>query len=258
MLRLGLFDPVEGQPWLKLGMSDVDSAAAQQLNRDAARQSLVLLQNRLNTLPFSIPKSGTVAVIGASANSTRLLGSGHYARDLSIVDGLMTGGFPGIPQAIASVIRAEGSATTQYYPGILCTPRSDMVCVDPKADDTLLKEAVAAAKTAKQVVLVINLQSRAMCNSAEDVANGGEFNPCGYEGEQFDRSAISIPKLQNELAQAVLAATASAQVPTAVVLVHGGALALEDLRESATAILDAHYPGEITGAAAIADVLYGR
>ena len=47
-------------------------------------------------------------------------------------------------------------------------------------------------------------------------------------------------------------------MPTAVVLVHGGALAIDSLKLSADAILDAHYPGEATGAAAVADCLYGR
>ena len=43
-----------------------------------------------------------------------------------------------------------------------------------------------------------------------------------------------------------------------MVLVHGGGLAIEALKITADAILDAHYPSETVGAAAIADVLYGR
>ena len=47
-------------------------------------------------------------------------------------------------------------------------------------------------------------------------------------------------------------------MPAAVVLVHGGTLAVEGLKADADAILDAHYPGEVTGAQAIADALWGR
>jgi beta-glucosidase len=255
--RLGLFDPPKRQRWLKLGMADVDTAESQQLNREASRQSLVLLQNRNRTLPFAIPTSGRVAVIGASGNSTRLLGGGHYARTLPIVDGFMTGGFPSIPVAIATLLRGAGSATVQYLPGISCTHQSDSVCTDPSPNTNLLLEAVAAARSAAQVVLVLNLQSRRMCISDADVANGGELNPCGYEAEQFDRSSTGVPRLQLELAKAVLTATTEAKVPTVVVLVHGGALAIEELVDVAPAILDAHYPGEATGATAVADTLYG-
>lgn len=38
----------------------------------------------------------------------------------------------------------------------------------------------------------------------------------------------------------------------------GGALAIEEIKDGANAILDAHYPGTATGALAIAEALYGR
>eukprot|EP00040_Diaphanoeca_grandis_P026289 m.147112 g.147112 ORF g.147112 m.147112 type:complete len:1059 (-) comp30518_c0_seq1:206-3382(-) len=274
--RLGLFDPVEGQPWLKLGMADVDTEASRHLNEAASRQSMVLLQNQNNTLPFPIPTSGDVVVIGGSANSTRLLGGGHYARLLPVVDGFETGGFPGIPQAIEGLISAAHEHTHQlntndttqggtkemvsvkYLPGIKCTPRSDSVCIDPQADAGLLSQAVEAAKNAAQVVMVINLQSRAACDTQQSYEQGGEFNACGYESEQHDRPSIGIPLHQESLAIAVLAATKAAGIPTVVVLVHGGGLAIESITSLAPAILDAHYPSETVGAAAIADALYGR
>ena len=89
------------------------------------------------------------------------------------------------------------------------------------------------------------------------MAAGGEFNPCGFEGEQSDRPHITLPKHQEALTLAVLKATAAAKVPTVVVLVHGGGLAIERIKSAAPAILDAHYPGEITGAMAVAEALYG-
>lgn len=296
--RLGQFEPAEGQKYaptqkksmssrqsysnhliqgpigwsryLKLGMEQVNSPAAQQLNRETSRQSLVLLQNRERTLPFPVPSTGKVVVIGGSANSTRLLGGGHYARTLKLVDGFTTGGYPGIPQAIKNVLeskrkRETGSnaaaespaASVEYYPGIACTPRSDSVCSDPAADPALQATAVAAASKAAQVVVVLNLQAVATCDSAQDVERGGEFNPCGFEGEQHDRPKITLPKHQEDLALAVLKASSAAGVPAAVVLIHGGALAIESIKAAAPAILDAHYPGEATGAMAVAEALYG-
>ena len=70
----------------------------------------ILPRNKRNTLPFKPPpRDGQVVVIGGSANSTRLLGSGHYARNLALHDGFETGGFPGIPQAIAALLRRKAS-----------------------------------------------------------------------------------------------------------------------------------------------------
>jgi beta-glucosidase-like glycosyl hydrolase len=68
--RLGLFDPKASSPWSKLNQhDDVDTAEAQQLNKEASRQSLVLLQNKKRTLPFVIPKrEGRVVIIGASVS----------------------------------------------------------------------------------------------------------------------------------------------------------------------------------------------
>ena len=74
----------------------------------------------------------------------------------------------------------------------------------------------------------------------------------------YGRANIEVPKAQQALALAVLGATKTAGVPTAVVLVHGGALAIDGLNEHATAILDAHYPSETVGAAAVVDALYGK
>eukprot|EP01044_Picomonas_judraskeda_P001554 COSAG03_NODE_94_length_13170_cov_67.181470_10_plen_481_part_00 len=261
--RLGLFDPPEGQRWGKIGLKDVDTNAARQLNIEASRQSLVLLQNRAGTLPFAPPPSGEVIVIGPSANSTRLLGGGHYARDLATVDGLETGGFPSIASAISRVLQEQrgthgAGASARYLPGMKCSHRPDMVCVDPAADPAMMTEAVNAASHAAQVVLVLNLQSRKPCDSDAATKAAGEFNPCGYEAEQHDRPSIKLPKLQQELADTILNATKAAGVPTAVVLVHGGGLAIEAIKINADAILDAHYPGEVTGGVAVADALYGR
>ena len=105
--RLGLFDPASGQPWRRLGMADVDTPASHRLNVEAARQSLVLLQNRLQTLPFAATSAmgpPKVVVVGPSGNSTRLLGGGHYARPMAIVDGFENDGIPGIPGAIQNVL----------------------------------------------------------------------------------------------------------------------------------------------------------
>ena len=73
-----------------------------------------------------------------------------------MVDGFETGGNPGIPQAIKAVLEAAGSGDVgvEYQPGIRCTPHSNSICSDPASDPQLLADAVHAARTASQVVIV--------------------------------------------------------------------------------------------------------
>jgi hypothetical protein len=256
---------------------------------------------------------------------------------------LPTDKFLSIPDAIAGILAAEGSsASVEVHAGIGCTKPSPtlQVCTAPKRNDKLVQEAVTAAAGATQVVLMLNLQSLAPCTTPQKVADGEEFNPCGYEAEQADRPHSTPPKLQNEMALAVLKAAAAAkvaiytvhytlytihhtlctvhytlctihytihhtpytihhtpytihytlyiilffsflslslsppfcrlfthtypytphilQVPVAVVLVHGGGMAIDEIKASANAIVDAHYPGAATGGPAVAELLYGR
>lgn len=72
------------------------------------------------------------------------------------------------------------------------------------------------------------------------------------EREGLDRVDITLPGMQDKLFEAVY----QTGTPTVVVLVHGGALAIENIKEKADAIVDAFYPGE-NGGFAIADVLFG-
>ena len=75
---------------------------------------------------------------------------------MKVVDGFETGGNPGIPQAIKAVLEAAGSGDVgvEYQPGIRCTPHSNSICSDPASDPQLLADAVHAARTASQVVIV--------------------------------------------------------------------------------------------------------
>eukprot|EP01043_Picozoa_sp_COSAG02_P038736 COSAG02_NODE_3008_length_7563_cov_3.445606_5_plen_94_part_00 len=68
-----------------------------------------------------------------------------------------------------------------------------------------------------------------------------------------DRANTTLPGTQPDLVKAVLALNK----PTVLVLVHGGAMSLGQLKDSAPAILDCFYGGEMA-AQAMADVLFGK
>jgi beta-glucosidase len=73
----------------------------------------------------------------------------------------------------------------------------------------------------------------------------------GFDGG--DRKTIELTTVQQDLVTA-LAATGK---PLVLVLMNGGALALEEAGQKASAILEAWYPGQ-TGGTAIAETLFGE
>ena len=76
VFSLGLVDPLDQQPYRDLGSADVQSMATKQLNLEAARQGIVLLQNR----PLATAAgTGVGAGAGASENFEARRGAGAGA-----------------------------------------------------------------------------------------------------------------------------------------------------------------------------------
>lgn len=106
-----------------------------------------------------------------------------------------------------------------------------MVSYEPPAPD--FEKAVAAAKTADAVVLVVGNSPR-------------------FEAEDSDRPNINLPEEQERLVKAVL----EVNPRTAVVVISGGPVLMRGWREKAPAILQAWFPGQ-EGGGAIADIISG-
>ncbi|BBC38536.1 hypothetical protein SGFS_098300 [Streptomyces graminofaciens] len=98
----------------------------------------------------------------------------------------------------------------------------------------LREEAVALAAGADTAVLVVGLRE-------------------ADESEGFDRENLLLPPEQIELIRAV----ARAAPRTAVVILNGGVVSLEDWHDEVDAVVEAWLPGQ-AGGGAIADVLTGR
>jgi beta-glucosidase len=74
-VRLGMFDPPNQVAFNRIPMSVVDSAAHRQLALQAARESIVLLQNRSGFLPLK--SAGCIAVVGPTAEIIQTV-EGNY------------------------------------------------------------------------------------------------------------------------------------------------------------------------------------
>ncbi|MEQ9866829.1 beta-glucosidase BglX [Pectobacterium aroidearum] len=232
---MGLFE----DPYRHLGpvgSDPVDTNAESRLHRldarDVARKSLVLLKNRLQTLPLK--KEGTIAVVGPLADSQRdTMGSWSAA---GVTKQTITV-YQGLKNAVgdkATILYAKG-ANVSNHKGIIdfLNQYEDAVQVDKRPPQAMIDEAVEAAKKADVVVAVV-----------------GEA--AGMAHEASSRSNIDLPQGQRDL----IAALKATGKPLVLVLMNGRPLALVREDQQADALLETWFSGT-EGGNAIADVLFG-
>ena len=230
--RIGLFedpyryiDPVRGA-------KEVLSADKRAFARKIAGQSFVLLKNEKQTLPLK--KTQKIALIGPLANDkNNMLGtwavSGDPQMSIPVYDGMIKQIASG-----ASLVYAKGANIT---------------------DDTLL------AKKANVFGLRVDIDKRtpaAMIEEALAVANGSDVvvavlgEASEMSGEAASRSDITLPESQLKLLNALYATGK----PVVVVLMSGRPLALTNMIDGASSVLQVWHAG-IEAGNAIADVLFG-
>jgi beta-glucosidase len=108
----------------------------------------------------------------------------------------------------------------------------------------LREQAVAAAAKSDVVVAFLGLSPEVE----------GEEMPLKVDGfAGGDRTSIELPAAQQQLVSAL----ASTGKPLVLVLMNGGAIALQSAAEKASAILEAWYPGQ-AGGTAITETLFGE
>jgi beta-glucosidase len=230
---LGLFEDAYTDPdgFAKATNTDDDKALA----REAADEAIVLLKNDAHLLPFDASKIKTLAVIGPGAADVHLGGySAVPMAGVSVLQGLSD--FAGDSM---KVLYAEGCAlTTNHVSGWLVN--ENPVLGDPAADSRMIDEAVDAALKSDAVVLVLG-ENELLRREAWS------------EDHLGDRDTLELVGRQRDLATAVLATGK----PVAILLINGGPLAVNELKERAHALLECWYLGQQTGQA-VADVLFGR
>jgi beta-glucosidase len=120
---------------------------------------------------------------------------------------------------------------------------ADMKLLWSRPRVSLTEKAVAAAKEADVVILVLGLSQRL---EGEEMAIKIE----GFSGG--DRTNLNLPAVQEQLLDAI---TVTGK-PVIVVLTSGGALSVNKAQEKAKAVILAGYGGQ-QGGNAVADVLFG-
>lgn len=184
-----------------------------QLARKVAAESMVLLKNEEGLLPLG--REGEVALIGAFARKPRFQGGGSSHINPTKVDDI-----------VEEMTQVAGEGVTfSYAPGYRI--EADDV------DETLMHEAVQAAKSADTAVVFVGLPDR-------------------YESEGYDRAHLRLPDNHIRLIEEI----AKVQSRVVVVLSNGSPVEMPWLPQ-VQAVLEAYLGGQAVGGA-IADLLYGE
>jgi len=201
--QLGLFDPIQDQPYWKIPLTVVGSNESQAFNYYSTLQSLVLLKNN-NTLPFK--KGIKLAIVGPHWNASDiLLGTPMYYGQICPDNTL------NCMNSLYSTLRIwnEGGITT-YAQG---------TAVNTTVTDGFA-EAINVVQQSDAVILALGLDMT-------------------IENENNDRININLPGNQHEFARQIIALGK----PNVILLLNGGMVALDAEKISAGAILEAFYPG---------------
>lgn len=245
--RLGLFE----NPYVDTGVipSVYRTPDQVELTRTLAEKSIVLLKND-GVLPLS-REIGSIAVIGPSADSARLLqGDYHYPSHMegvhSASEANMEAPAPVSAQAGPSINWEEHRPPTVTVLGGIrqivapqTVVRYARGCTITGTDTSGFAEAVDAARQSEVAVVVVG-----------DIS--GLARGC-TSGEAVDRAMLGLPGVQQQLIEAV----AETGVPTVVVLTNGRPPTLTDIVDQISAVMEAWLPAE-QGGAAVANVLFGE
>ncbi len=227
--KLGLFEDPYIDPEKAKAFCGTQERRA--LAKEAALQSITLLENKNNTVPIKLNQIKHIAVIGPNANRN------------------MPGGYTGVPPFYTNLLegiqqKAGSAVKISYSEGCRITIGGSWVedkvtYPDPAEEKQKIEEAVRISKNADVIILAV----------------GGNEQTSREAWDKFhlgDRSSLELIGAQNELIDA-LSATGK---PIIAVLFNGAPLSLSNLIDKASAIFECWYLGQESGNA-VADVLFG-
>ncbi|KAH7128542.1 glycoside hydrolase superfamily [Dendryphion nanum] len=218
---MGLFE----HPYRGISANATDSVIHSeehvQLARKIETESIVLLENRNNTLPLS--KSSKIAVIGPMADFVNL---GDYVVYRSQYNPSASNPLQGIRNAsTGTVTHAKG-------------------CERWSTDESGFPDAIAAANAADVAVVIVGTWSR----DQNELWQGLNATT----GEHVDVSSLNLVGAMKPLVKAII----DTGKPTVVVYSSGKPITEPWIASHASALVQQFYPGE-QGGHALADVLFG-
>jgi beta-glucosidase len=244
--ELGLFE----EPLVDPAKADEISGAAatRPLALEAARQAIILLQNKGGLLPLNPDKVQRLAVIGPHSAEV-MLGcySGVPRHSVSILEGIRNRLGKNATVTHAEGVRlTEDSVFTKDPQPLIGGTRSrvrssadKVVPADPAENRRRIAEAVDLAKKNDVAIVVVG-------------DNEQTAREAYAENHLGDRADLLLVGQQDELVRAIL----DTKTPTVVVLINGRPPAISELAERAPAILEGWYLGQ-EGGTAMAEVLFG-
>jgi len=219
----------------------VDAAAAESkeatpdaiaLARETAQRAMVLLKNDQGVLPLRADRIRKLAVLGTHARDTPIGGYSEVPRHVvSVLEGLQAEGRGKFEVVYSEAVRITESRVWAA---------DEVKLVDPAVNARLIEQAVADARDADVIVMVLGDNEQTSREAWAD-------NHLG------DRDSLDLLGQQNDLARAIFALNK----PTVVLLLNGRPLSVNYLAENAPALIEGWYLGQETGHA-VADVLFGR
>lgn len=254
--ELGLFDPIDSQPLARLTPEHtIATPETKALNLKAAQQSLVLLHNA-EVLPLR--RGQTIAVIGPHAQAQRSL---IQVDTVAVCE--TNGDFSCLKSPYVAIKELNTGGTTVTARG----------CDSVNGSTAGFAEALRIARTADVIVFAGGIRSCggnlpgeidgkpatpdpdwSRCHSYHTSYVNGDQH---LEAEAHDRRSIDLPAAQHQL----LALLFKLKKPLVLVLLNGGAVAIEEEMAAAKAgaplaVVESFYPGA-RGSDAIAQSLFG-
>ena len=194
---------------------------------EAARESIVLLENRGGLLPLK-KELKSILVTGPNADNNALTGDWTA---------------PQPPENVTTVLEGLRAAVS---------PKTAVRFVDCgkvfEESTEKIEQAVREARKADVAIVVVG-ESEARY---DDQGNWARPRKERSGGEGVDRSDLTLVGRQLELVQAIY----KTGTPTVVVLVNGRPLAVDWIAENIPALVEAWEPG-LEGGTAVAEVLFG-
>lgn len=229
--KAGLFEKAYAEP--KNVSKIIHTPEHISLAQQIAEESIVLLKNENDLLPFDKKTLKSLAVIGPNADQVQY-GDYSYTRDNK--SGITV--LQGIKQLVGNQIKIN------YAKGCGITDLSKDGFV----------EAVKAAQESDAVVVVLGETSVILSGLGWGKGPGEDESQDPFTtGEGYDLSDINPIGVQRDL----LKALKETGKPIVLVLVHGRPWSITWEKENLPAILEAWYPGE-QGGKAIANILFGE